>query len=85
MSLGDSKILAAPGAQPLEPTYHRAIHWTPSDGDSRILEPPAETPGDSNSRSFELHCESTEPPHELASAPYRVRFEYMNVPAYDKS
>ena len=70
-----------PGAQPLEPTYHRAIHWTPSNGDSRILEPHAESPSDSNSKIFELHCEPTEPPLELPSAPYRVRFEDMNVPA----
>ena len=80
-----SKILAESGVQPLDPTYHRAIHWTPSNCDSRILEPPAESPGDSNSRIFELPCEPTEPPHELASSPYRGRFDFMNVPAYDKS
>ena len=79
---GNSKILEAPGAQPLDPTYHRAIHWTPSAGDSNIVEPPAESPGDSNSKIFELPCEPTEPPHELPGAPYRVRLEYINVPAY---
>ena len=81
MSQSRSKFHAEPGAQPLEPTHHGAIHWTPSKCNSKIFERPTESSGDSNSKNLELHCEPTEPPHELPSAPYRVRPEYINVPA----
>ena len=71
----------APGAQPLDPTYHRAIHWTPSVSDSKICEPPDESPSESNSQIFESPYEPTAQPHELPSAPYRVRLEYINIAA----
>ena len=84
-SVRNSSILEVPYAQPHESPYHGAIHWTPSKCNSKIFEHPAESSGDSNAKIFELHCEPTEPPHELPSVPYRVRLEYMKASADNKS